>query len=210
MLVNRGFEETKSTSESQPAVGEEERRIYEEMAELTRCVEMMTQTIREMEAPVSSTSEQLPLANVHLGELAKMTEEGTHKIMAVTETMEDNRRNVLTLLRKLESQSRPDQQEEIHRIIAMLEDDSARLTDITVALSFQDLVAQRVAKLMTVLDEVQHKMLKVLVIFGIHKRGGNAKKEGRGYEMLEQLEASKNTALRQDLVDDILSQLGCK
>ena len=76
--------------------------------------------------------------------------------------------------------------------------DERRLMDIHVALSFQDLVAQRVAKLVTILNEVQHKLLKLVVVFGIKKKkdGAAAKDGGRGDEMLRQLEASQTTALR--------------
>jgi chemotaxis protein CheZ len=88
--------------------------------------------------------------------------------------------------------------------------DERRLMDIHVALSFQDLVPQRVAKLVTILNQVQHKLLKLVVIFGIkQKKDGTSRKEGgRGNEMLRQLEASQTTALEQDLVDDILSEFG--
>ena len=93
----------------------------------------------------------------------------------------------------------------------MVNADERRLTDIHVALSFQDLVAQRVAKLVTILNEVQHKLLKLVVVFGIKQKkdGAAANDGGRGSEMLRQLEASQTTALEQNLVDDILSEFGC-
>jgi chemotaxis protein CheZ len=92
----------------------------------------------------------------------------------------------------------------------MVKVDEGRLMNIHVALSFQDLVAQRVAKLVAILNEIQHKLLKLVVIFGIQqtKDGGGSKKEGRGYEMLRQLETSKTTALEQDLVDNIMTEFG--
>ena len=88
--------------------------------------------------------------------------------------------------------------------------DEARLLDISVALSFQDLVAQRVKKLVTILEDVQHKLLKLVVIFGLKQEQENAKAEheGRGHEMLKQLEASNKTAMDQNLVDDILGEFG--
>ena len=59
--------------------------------------------------------------------------------------------------------------------------------------------------------EVQHKLLKLVVVFGIKQKkdGSRGKDGGRGDEMLRQLEASQTTALEQDLVDDILSEFGC-
>ena len=204
MLVDRGFEEEKR--QDSPEVDQS---MYEELGELTKYVEMMTRTIGEMEAPVTSTSDQLPQATAHLGELAKMTEEGTHKVMTLTEEMGDNRSQILRLLTDLQKSLNEESSEIVANIVERLKADETRLTNINVALSFQDLVAQRVAKLVTVLDEVQHKLLKLVVVFGIQKDVAAKKAmDGRGYDMLRQLEASKSTALKQDLVDDILSEFG--
>lgn len=87
-------------------------------------------------------------------------------------------------------------------------DDDRRLIEIFQALSFQDLLAQRINKLTTVLQEVEHKLLKILVVFGSKPSGVVANDGGKTGEMLQWLERSKGTALKQDLVDDVLSQLG--
>ncbi|MCA9472455.1 MAG: protein phosphatase CheZ [Nitrospirales bacterium] len=201
MLVDRGFDEPK-----EDLTETSEQSIYDELGELTKYVEMMTRTIAEMEVPVASTSDQLPDATAHLGELAKITEEGTHKVMALTEEMTHSHGQMKKLLRELSGQ--PEWEQKVQDIIKLIDEDEARITNITVSLGFQDIVAQRVAKLMTVLDEVQHKLLKLVVVFGLQNKKDKTKKEGRGYEMLQQLEASKSTALKQDLVDDILSEFG--
>ncbi len=203
MLVDRGFEENGDAVTEEP-----NQSIYDELGELTKYVEMMTRTIGEMEVPVSSTSDQLPDATAHLGELATITEEGTHKVMAITEEMTESRAKIKNLLQALSTKSGDELAAGVKNVTNLLDEDESRLTNITVALGFQDIVAQRVAKLVTVLDEVQHKLLKLVVVFGLQNKKKDTKKEGRGYEMLEQLESSKNTSLKQDLVDDILSEFG--
>ena len=82
------------------------------------------------------------------------------------------------------------------------------LLDIMTALSFQDLVAQRVNKLVTILDEVEHKLLQLVVVFGPYQKQAAKKDQGKASEMLKQLEASKNTSMDQDLADEILKQFG--
>ena len=82
------------------------------------------------------------------------------------------------------------------------------MLDISVALSFQDLVAQRVKKLVTILEDVQHRLLKLVVVFGLQQDQSKVQREGRGHEMLKQLDASKKTSLEQNLVDDILGEFG--
>ncbi|GJL65238.1 MAG: hypothetical protein NPIRA05_02090 [Nitrospirales bacterium] len=203
MLVDRGFEDSNDSTTEEP-----DQSIYDELGELTKYVEMMTRTIGEMEVPVASTSDQLPDATAHLGELAKITEEGTHKVMAITEEMTENRDRLKTMIQNMAGASPDEMSKQLKMMSTLLDADEVRITNITVALGFQDIVAQRVAKLVTVLDEVQHKLLKLVVVFGLQNKKGGAKKEGRGYDMLHQLEASKNTALKQDLVDDILSEFG--
>ncbi len=190
---------------------EEDHSINNELAELTKYVEMITCTVRDMESPVTTTSDQLPQATAHLNDLAKLTEEGTHRVLSLTEALETNRGAMQTALEQLNKKLGDEHSAEVKSLIDMVKADERHLTDIHVALSFQDLVAQRVAKLVTILNEVQHKLLKLVVVFGIKKKkeGAVTKDDGRGSEMLRQLEASQTTALEQDLVDDILSEFGC-
>ncbi|MDH5562740.1 MAG: protein phosphatase CheZ [Nitrospirota bacterium] len=204
MLVDRNIEERIVEAP------EEDHSINNELAELTKYVEVITSTIRDMESPVTTTSDQLPQATAHLQDLAKMTEDGAHQVLTLTERIETNRRTMQTALDQLQQQLGGEQATEVGRILQLMKEDERRLMDIHVALSFQDLVAQRVAKLVTILNEVQHKLLKLVVIFGIKqkKAGAAATDGGRGYEMLRQLEESKTTALQQDLVDDIMSEFG--
>jgi len=188
----------------------EKRSINAELEELAKYVEVITQTIREMESPVTSTSDQLPQATSHLHDLSKMTEEGTHKVLSLTEELERNREVIQHQLEQLRISVAGRAVKDLEAILAMVKADEGRLLNIHVALSFQDLIAQRVAKLVTILNEIQNKLLKLVVVFGIQQQKGGAGKsdEGRGYEMLRQLESSKTTALQQDLVDSIMSEYG--
>jgi len=204
MLVDRNIEVDEVQTQ------DEDSTINDELAELSKYVEMITSSIRDMEAPVTTTSDQLPQATAHLNDLAKMTEEGTHRVLALTEAIETNRAAMAKVLAQLQAGMTGGKSTDLGKVLELLKADEGRLVDIHVALSFQDLVAQRVAKLVTILNEVQHKLLKLVVIFGIkNKKDGAATKDGgRGSEMLRQLEASKTTALEQNLVDDILSEFG--
>ena len=92
MLVDRDIE---SDDVDTP---EEDHSINTELAELTKYVEMITNTVRDMESPVTTTSDQLPQATAHLNDLAKLTEEGTHRVLALTEAMETNRVAMQTAL----------------------------------------------------------------------------------------------------------------
>ncbi len=212
MLMDRSFE-TDELDESESLQDTEDRTIYEELGELAKYVEATTRAIRDMESPVATTSNQLPDATNFLAELSKMTEEGTHKVMSLTDEIEASRATMVKSLGEVQAflanqAGSEAAQEQIAAVLQGLGQDETRLLDITVALSFQDLVAQRVKKLVTILEDVQSKLLKLVVIFGLKQDHDKIEKGGRGQEMLKQLEASSNTAIQQDLVDDILGEFG--
>ena len=72
--------------------------LYEKLGELTRFIDTTIKTISQFSAPMSATTEQLPDATAHLRDLRKLTEEGTHKVMQLVETIEDNRTRVTAQL----------------------------------------------------------------------------------------------------------------
>ncbi|RMH05904.1 MAG: hypothetical protein D6704_08490, partial [Nitrospirae bacterium] len=200
MLIDRGFDKHENSTTQ-----DLERTIYEELGELAKYVEATTRAIREMEAPVAASADQLPKANDFLTDLSRMTEEGTHQVMSLTDAIQENHEHIEALLKdvpELLASGNPDEaRAKVEKALALLAEDQSRLVDISVALSFQDLVAQRVKKLVTILEDVQHKLLKLVVIFGLQQERPAASQDGKGYEMLKQLEKSKTSALDQTLVD---------
>jgi len=192
-------------------VNDPNRKLYGELGELTRYIENTMRQLRCVEAPVEETTAQLPQASEHLSDLAKLTEEGTHRVMELTEELQDNRRLVAQSLKELATLplGSPDSTpaDRLAAIATLLVADDKRLMDIMTALSFQDLVAQRIKKIITILDDVEHKLLQMVVVFGA-KQNGAQDTNGKADQMLKELEASRSTALKQDLVDDILGQFG--
>ncbi len=157
---------------------------------------------------MSATTEQLPDATTHLRDLRKLTEEGTHKVMQLVETVEDNRTRVFAQMDALAQHLTGDESAALASIRAALKKDDKPLIDIITVLSFQDLVAQRVNKLVTIVEEVEHKLLELVVVFGPYTKGAGKEESGKAAEMLKQLEASKSTSMNQDVADEILKQFG--
>ncbi|MEK6633226.1 MAG: protein phosphatase CheZ [Nitrospirota bacterium] len=182
--------------------------LYEKLGELTRFIDKTIKTISQFSAPMSATTEQLPDATTHLRDLRKLTEEGTHKVMQLVETVEDNRTRIFAQLDALKQHVTGDEAAAVEAIRAGLKKDDKPLIDIITALSFQDLVAQRVNKLVTIIEEVQHKLLELVVVFGPYTKGAGKEESGKAAEMLKQLEASKKTSMNQDVADEILKQFG--
>ena len=188
-------------------------KMYEELGELARFIDTTMRTLSQYSAPVSSTTEQLPQALTHLTDLKLLTEQGTHEVMRHVEGMQDNHTRLTKTLAELSHamqlvQAAPSVLQQIQQIAAAIDNDDKRLIDIMTALSFQDLVAQRVNKLATIIDEVEHKLLQLVVVFGPYQKQAAQKDQGKASQMLKQLESSKSTAIDQDLADEILKQFG--
>jgi len=189
-------------------------KLYEELGGLARFVESAMSTISEAGPQLVASSTQLPTAASHLQDLSKLTEDGTLEVMRLTELMQENhgRANkdlaaVIQILQSMDCMKLTEQLEKVRRVLA--EDDKS-LTDIMTALSFQDLVAQRVKKLVAILDEVQTKLVELVVVFGLQQGGKPTVGAGVADKMLKQLEESKTTAMKQQVADDLLAQFGFK
>ena len=189
-------------------------KLYEELGGLARFVENAMKTISDVGPQIMSSSAQLPTASLHLKDLNKMTEDGALEVMRLTELIQDNRARISKELRTVaETLQAVDCKALAQRVDALRSvaaEDDTHLTEIMTTLSFQDLVAQRVKKLVTILDEVQHRLMELVVVFGIQHNGENLADNGVAGELLKQLEASNTTAMKQKVADDILAQFGFK
>lgn len=188
-------------------------KLYEELGELARFIDTTMKTLSEFSAPVNSSTEQLPQALTHLTNLKTLTEKGTHEVMLHVEAIQESHTQINTMLKELtqalqKAQVSPQLMQQVQTVGQRLGQDDKRLLDIMTALSFQDLVAQSVNKLVTILDEVEHKLLQLVVVFGPYQKQVAKKDQGKASEMLKQLEATKNTSMNQDLADEILKQFG--
>ena len=189
-------------------------KLYEELGELARYLETAMRKMSEIGAPMLANSAQLPQASAHLLDLNKMTEEGTLEVMRLTEIIQDNRaraaKELAAVVSTLEAVDCQKLASLLGKTANELAQDDKHLMDIMTALSFQDLVAQRVKKLVTIIEDVQCKLVELVVVFGLKQEGAAPDTQGKAGEMLRQLEASKSTAIKQDLADELLSEFGFK
>ena len=210
----------RAAAQSQPATDDSEQqekapdtKLYEELGELARFIDTTMKTLSEFSAPVNASTEQLPQAQTHLLNLKTQTEQGTHRVMLEVEAIQDNHAKITTMLKEMtlalqQAKSSPAVLAQVSALGQALGQDDKRLLDIMTALSFQDLVAQSVNKLVTILDEVEHKLLQLVVVFGPYQKQAAKTDQSKASEMLKQLEATKNTSMDQDLADEILKQFG--
>lgn len=189
-------------------------KLYEELGTLARFVDNAMHTISAAAPQIISSSTQLPTAASHLSDLKKMTEDGTLEVMRLTELVQDNHAamakelsGIVDVLKAMDCATLAGRVEQVRATMAQ---DDKHLMEIMTTLSFQDLVAQRVKKLVTILDEVQTKLVELVVVFGLQRNGNAAAGTGIADQMLKQLEESKTTAMKQQVADDLLAQFGFK
>jgi chemotaxis protein CheZ len=186
--------------------------LYQKIGEVTRYIDMTLRRLERIESPATVSADQLPQATAHIRDLAKMTEDGTLRVMELTEAIQETRWQAVKALEALSappaSHQAADYADRVQAIHALLAEDDKRLVDIMTALSFQDLVAQRITKVVTILEDVEHRLLEIIVVFGDKQGGAKAGDGSTAASMIRQLEASKHTSLKQELVDDILGQYG--
>lgn len=186
--------------------------LYRQVIEVSRYIDSTMRTVSQFAPPPGTPWGSLPQVSAQLSDLTRLTEEGTHQVMGLTEEIQDGHAAVekaLSALAAKLSEAKADQalKDQVGAIKQMLAAEDKRLMDIMTALSFQDLVGQRVKKILVILEDVQRKLLEMIVMFG-QGPTGEKREDGRSGQMLKELEASRCTALKQDLVDDILGQFG--
>lgn len=196
------------------AVHNQGHQLYEELGVLTRFVDNALKAISAATPQIMSSSTQLPTAASHLSDLSKMTEDGTLEVMRLTEMIQDHHgqiaKDLSSIGEVLQAMDCPTLAERLDSVAAVLARDNKCLTEIMTALSFQDLVAQRVKKLVSILDEVQGRLLELVVLFGFQENCDMTPEASTAGHLLRQLEESKTTVMKQKVADDILAQFGFK
>lgn len=181
---------------------------------MTRFVDNAMRAISAVSPQIISSSTQLPAAASHLTDLSKMTEDGTLEVMRLTEMIQENHERIANDISEivgiLRGADYASLAERLQNVSTVLAKNGGCLTEIMTALSFQDLVAQRVKKLVAILDEVQGKLMELVVVFGLQESSEATSEAGTAGVLLQQLEDSKTRAMKQKVADDILAQFGFK
>jgi chemotaxis protein CheZ len=195
-------------------VYKQDHKLYEELGALARFVDNARNAISVASPQILSSSAQLPSATSHLSDLSKMTEDGTLEVMRLTEMMQDSHgqiaKDLSAIVEVLRAMDCVTLAGRLGNVTSVLAQDDKYLMEIMTALSFQDLVAQRVKKLVTILDDVQGKLMELVVVFGLQEKPEMVSESGIAGDMLKQLEESKTTSMKQKVADDILAQFGFK
>lgn len=179
-----------------------------EMGELARYIDKTRKSLQKLDPAATVTANNIPHASNQLFDIAKATEEGTHKVLSITEKILDNQDAISNMVKELRdvATSKVVDSSAILKIARDVEAATSQnkddLVEILTSLSFQDLTGQKIKKIVALVEDVETRILEILIAFGIKKMD-----EGKRHDMMEQLKVA-DPALKQDLVDDILKNLG--
>jgi chemotaxis protein CheZ len=178
----------------------DDQELVKNLDRVARNIEVALKTLSEGKEPINASAAQLPMAKQYLADLKRMTEEGTHVVMDVTEALQDAQGRMRELSQNWHGER---SMQAMHDIFM---ENETRFIQIYTALSFQDLVAQRIAALCNTLDDVEQKLVTVIKLFGVQTEAAvTGLDKSQAGLMLKRLDSARN-ALTQLVVDDVFDQ----
>jgi chemotaxis signal transduction protein/chemotaxis regulatin CheY-phosphate phosphatase CheZ len=177
--------------------------LYGQVGEIAKYINSTLKKLQHLEPNIKITSEKIPQASLQLSEITKTTEEATHRVMSLAEQVMENHDLMVSRLGQLESEVSEVEggrapMKELRRIVA---EDQEALMEVMTALSFQDITGQKIKKIITMVEEIEKRILQLLVTFGISQTDS-----GKKEEVLREVMATQD--IKQDRVNDILKDFG--
>ena len=173
--------------------------LYGQLGEIAKHINATIKKLQLVEPNVAQASERIPQASVQLSEITKATEEATHNVMSQVEHVLDNQDLILHRIDALEKGN--DVNTTMGEMRQIVSENKETLLDIITGLSFQDLTGQKIKAIVGLIEEVEKRLLQLIVAFGM-----KSKEMGKEDNSLK--EFTDKPTLKQDVVDNILKEFG--
>ena len=165
---------------------------------LAQKINALLVNMRSVETPLASAGHQAPTALNSAKSVIDLMAQATHVVL-------DSSDSALTELEALQASlaggHTPDQDEHLGNV-------KACFFDIIASQSYQDAARQKMDALIVDLDQIRGWLVEVLVILNIQKDSSLENKSQKARMLREVNELGKSDALKQDLIDDLLSEYG--
>ena len=177
--------------------------LYGKLGELAQYINTTLKKLQFLEPNVKDTTQKIPQASFQLSEITKMTAEATHRIMGQVEQIQENHRYLQEQLQRLEGQivQVPEALRTLQDIQRVVSEDEEALMEVMTGLSFQDLTGQKIKRIIEMVEEIEKRILQLLITFGIPYEKGSTPDP-------EALQELAGTSISQDRVDELLRQFG--
>jgi chemotaxis protein CheZ len=175
------------------------RQLLEEIRNLENKVE-------DIKTPIEETSDLLPSASASLQDVIEFTEKSTHSVMTLLDAIETNSKkideDVDTLLKFNPTKSINAILEDIKHLN---QDNMNKIIEIYTAMSFQDITAQQIKKVIQAIEDTKRRLLQMVVSSIEATEKDETTKEkiiGKATEILT------GDRIDQNDVDDLLKEFG--
>ncbi|HIJ90722.1 MAG: protein phosphatase CheZ [Desulfobulbaceae bacterium] len=167
---------------------------------LAKKINTMLVNMKTVQVPLANAGEQAPFVVSHAQDVVQLMEQSTGAVL-------DKSDRIIMQVDALENMLRQtggDNAEARAVIVEM----KAALYDIIASQSYQDVARQKMEKIVVDLNQIRDWLIEVLVILNI-KKDGSLENVEKKKELLRGVHApSAPSSLKQDLVDDLLSEFG--
>lgn len=174
------------------------------LAELAAYIEKIRRNMLVIDPNIRESSVRMPEASNHLMDINKTLLDAAERLMSITEKVMENHEKTSNsldgLVRWIEKLPQNGEgMANVEDLLAINKETRSYLTEILTNLSFQDLAGQKIKKMNKIIEEVEAKILEMLIVFGRKEKIDGVKRD----QMLKGLKDGDG-ALRQNVVDDIL------
>ena len=167
-------------------------------------INQLVVNMKNVETPLASAGEHAPTAVSSAKNVIELMAKATGQVLDNADQLIESSEamNDLISQAKARGENTPDSLEK------HLSDIKTGLFDIIGSQSYQDVARQKMEALITDLNQIRDWLIEVLVIFNLKKDNSPENVQKKAGLLREVNEESTSEALKQDLVDDLLSEFG--
>jgi len=149
-------------------------KIRQELKELTTSISTMMDAFRKIRQPIQESSIKVPTTAHHLERVTEQTERATHKVLDMIEAITNRESQISSWAKEIKESitdeklsSNVQNDKLLEDIIANAEDNLNDSYNIMDALQFQDITTQQIDHAISLLDDVEDKLMSMLQTVGV-------------------------------------------
>ena len=177
-----------------------------EVAQLAQYINHTLQNLQQMDPALRVSSHTMPTVTSELTDVIKATEVVTHRVLDSAEQLLEEQEQIQKSLAEIQTKlpahpALPTVNRLTHKV-------QERAMEIMAAMEFQDLASQRISQVVTLVREIEERLVHLLVLFKLQAVAGEWKGSGdpSARILLERLTDQLSTSTgRQEWVDNVLS-----
>jgi len=190
-------------------------KVRQELKELTTSISAMMEAFRKIRQPIQESSVKVPTTAHHLEKVTEQTERATHKVLDMIEDITNRESQISGWVEQIKKMIPDEVLSSNTQIDTLLTDikvnaegtlnDSYNIMD---ALQFQDITTQQIDHAISLLDDVEDKLVSMLQTVGVKSVDQPDKKSVRKVKAFDPNAGfSADNPTQQQEIDRIISKM---